>query len=106
MKNCGIQHSLVRVDHLFFYLLTRGIFIVSDHINPVEGQLLKDLLALYACDMRRENHHPDDEQCLVCSKLEIILAIQKYQALNAPFSPEASSVVTANPRISTTCPAD
>jgi hypothetical protein len=79
---------------------------VSDYINPIEGQLLKDLLALYTCDLRREHHHPVDEQCLVCSKLEIILAIQKYQALNAPFSPEASSVVTDNLRINTTCPAD
>jgi hypothetical protein len=91
---------------LILLLLTRGIFTVSDYINPIEEQLLKDFLALYTCDLRREHHHPMDEQCLVCSKLEIILAIEKYQALNAPYSPEASSVVTGNRGISTTCPAD
>lgn len=53
------------------------------YINPIERSLLNDLVGLYTCDLSTEEHLPEHELCLACSKEAIVRAILAYQSLDA-----------------------
>jgi hypothetical protein len=49
--------------------------------NPIENSLLQDILHLYACDLERDAHTGGHFECLACSRLAIIDAINQHNNL-------------------------
>lgn len=55
----------------------------DNYINPIECSLLADLVGLYTCDLKREQHRDSHINCIACSKQEIIRAIERYRELDS-----------------------
>jgi len=74
---------------------------MDQFINPVESNLLHDILGLYEWDLRSDSHTPGHGQCLACAKQAIIVAITRYEELDALHRERAAAslaslVATAN----------
>jgi hypothetical protein len=68
---------------------------VDQFINPIERSLLHDLSGLYACDLETDSHTHGHGQCLVCAKQAIIVAITRYEELDALYRERAAVSVAS-----------
>jgi hypothetical protein len=49
--------------------------------NPIEQNLLKDIVSLYSCDLETEIHSYLHLQCLACSKRAVINVVSRHLRL-------------------------